>query len=62
MTFNPIVCQTCTNQIIGVVYPIFLEMIKNGVHPKDAIDKLGIDLKCCISTILSHVDYMENLY
>jgi len=62
MAFDPPVCQTCTNQIIGVVYPIFIAMVKNGVHPKDAFEKLGIELQCCKQTLLSHIDYMEDLY
>lgn len=62
MTFNPVVCQNCTNQNIGVVYPMFIAMIEKNIHPKDAIAQLGIDLKCCQVALLSHIDYMEDLY
>ena len=61
MTFNPLICQTCTNQNIATIYPLYEVMVKNNIPIPEIYEKLGIHLQCCKSTLLSHVDYMEDL-
>lgn len=61
MTFNPLICQNCTNQNIGVIYPLFEVMVKNGVPAKEVYVKLGVELQCCKTALLAHIDYMKEL-
>ena len=55
----PIRCFTC-GALIGDKYEKFLEMVKDGVDPKDALDKLGLKRYCCRRMILSHIDVIDD--
>lgn len=61
MTFNPLICQNCTNQVIATVYPLYEVMVKNGVPVETIYKKLNISLQCCKTALLAHIDYMEQL-
>lgn len=61
MTFNPVVCQNCTNQNIATVYPLFEVMLKNGVPIIKIYEKLGVELQCCKTSLIAHIDYMKDL-
>lgn len=61
MTFNPLICQNCTNQIIATVQPLYEVMVKNGVPVHVIYEKLNITLQCCRTALLTHIDYMKQL-
>lgn len=62
MTFHPLICQNCGNQIISATYSLYVAMIKKGVTPEEALDKLGIkNIDCCRTLYLVHIDYTEEL-
>lgn len=54
----PIRCFTCGN-VIGDKFRKFMEMVENGVDPKEALDKLGLKRYCCRRMILTHVDVID---
>ena len=54
----PVRCFTCGN-VIGDKYRKFMEYIKEGMDPKDALDKLGLKRYCCRRMILTHVDIID---
>ncbi len=54
----PIRCFTCGN-VIGDKYRKFMEYIKAGMDPKEALDKLGLKRYCCRRMILTHVDIID---
>lgn len=61
MTFNPLICQTCTNQNIATIYPLYVEMVKNGVPIPEIFDTLKVEIQCCKTALLAHEDYMRQL-
>lgn len=61
MTFNPLICQNCADTNIASIYPLYEVMVKNGMEPKEIFIKLGIQLQCCKTSYLAHIDYMKEL-
>ncbi len=49
----PIRCFSC-GAVIGHLYAKYLEMLKEGKSPKDALDALGITRYCCRRMFVSH--------
>lgn len=63
----PIRCFTC-NKIIGNKWetkdpkcPGYIDLLKQGLTEKEAMDKLGLDRFCCRRMILSHTDMAKLL-
>jgi len=54
----PVRCFTC-GALIGDKYQRFLEMIREGIPPGEALDKLGIKRYCCRRMFLSHVEVID---
>ncbi len=49
----PVRCFSC-GAVIGHLYEKYLEMLKNGKTPKEALDTLGIERYCCRRMFLTH--------
>ncbi|MEM0350739.1 MAG: DNA-directed RNA polymerase subunit N [Archaeoglobaceae archaeon] len=49
----PIRCFSC-GAVIGHLYAKYLEMVRNGKTPKEALDTLGIQRYCCRRMFITH--------
>uniref|UniRef100_A0A7J2THY9 DNA-directed RNA polymerase subunit Rpo10 n=1 Tax=Archaeoglobus fulgidus TaxID=2234 RepID=A0A7J2THY9_ARCFL len=49
----PIRCFSC-GAVIGHLYVKYLEILKSGKSPKEALDSLGIKRYCCRRMFISH--------
>ncbi|MCX8171991.1 MAG: DNA-directed RNA polymerase subunit N [Archaeoglobaceae archaeon] len=49
----PIRCFSC-GAVIGHLYPKYLELIKSGRSPREALDKLDIKRYCCRRMFITH--------
>lgn len=56
----PVRCFTC-GAVIADLEEQYMEMLKKGKRPNDALDKLGIKRYCCRRMFLGHVDMVEEL-
>ncbi len=55
----PVRCFTCGN-LIGDKWEEFTKMVEEGVDPKDALDKLGLERYCCRRMLLSHIEAIDD--
>ncbi|MEM0088519.1 MAG: DNA-directed RNA polymerase subunit N [Archaeoglobaceae archaeon] len=60
ITDFPIRCFSC-GAIIGHLYAKYLEMIRSGKSPKEALDSLGIQRYCCRRMFLTHKSYIGEI-
>jgi DNA-directed RNA polymerases I, II, and III subunit RPABC5 len=56
----PVRCFTC-GKVVGNMWELFLEMIKNDHSEGEALDHLGLKRYCCRRMLLTHVDLIEKL-
>ncbi|MHA1310904.1 MAG: DNA-directed RNA polymerase subunit N [Candidatus Helarchaeota archaeon] len=56
----PIRCFTC-GKIIADKWEIYEERVKNGEHPKDVLDSLGIKRICCRRMFISFRDLLDEI-
>ena len=54
----PIRCFSC-GALIAHKYSEFVELVKSGMDPADALDKLNVKRYCCRRMILSHVEIID---
>ncbi|MEM2176892.1 MAG: DNA-directed RNA polymerase subunit N [Archaeoglobaceae archaeon] len=53
MSDFPIRCFSC-GAVIAHLYPKYLELLKSGKTPKQALDELKIQRYCCRRMFLTH--------
>jgi len=56
----PVRCFTCGKEISSK-HQSYLNKCKAGIHPKDALDQLGMIRICCRRMFLGHVDTGDKL-
>jgi len=56
----PVRCFTC-GKLIADKWEEFARRVKNGEHPKDVLDDLGITRYCCRRMFLSHVEIIDEI-
>jgi len=56
----PVRCFTC-NKLIANAYEDYLQLVREGVHPGHALDKIGMSRICCRRMMLGHVDIADLL-
>ena len=56
----PIRCFSC-GAVIGHLYEKYLDLIKEGRTPKQALDELGIERYCCRRMFLTHKSVIKEL-
>jgi len=49
----PIRCFSC-GAVIGHLYEKYLELLKAGKSPKEALDELGVERYCCRRMFITH--------
>ncbi|HID71515.1 MAG TPA: DNA-directed RNA polymerase subunit N [Thermoplasmata archaeon] len=49
----PVRCFTC-GKVIAQDYEVYKNRLRQGEHPKDILDDLGIERVCCRRIFLSH--------
>ncbi len=54
----PIRCFSC-GALIAHKYYKFVELVKAGKDPAEALDELGVKRYCCRRMILSHVEIID---
>ncbi len=55
----PIRCFTC-GRPIAHLWEKYRKMVEDeGTHPKEALDKLGVERYCCRRMLLSHRDLLK---
>lgn len=54
----PIRCFSC-GKVIGDKYRRFLELVSNGMDPRDALDEIGLKRYCCRRMVLTHIDIID---
>ena len=60
MMIIPVRCFTC-GKLIADKWEEFARRVKNGEHPKDVLDDLGITRYCCRRMFLSHVEIIDEI-
>ena len=60
MMIIPVRCFTC-GKLIADKWEEFAKRVKNGEHPKDVLDDLGITRYCCRRKFLSHVEIIDEI-
>lgn len=56
----PIRCFSCGN-ILGNKWEAYTKLLKEGVRPKDALNRLGLKRYCCRRMMLGHVDLIDKM-
>ncbi len=56
----PVRCFTC-GKLIADKWEEFARRVKNGEHPKDVLDDLGITRYCCRRMFLSHIEIIDEI-
>lgn len=56
----PVRCFTC-GKVIGNSYDRYLDMLREGKTPKEALDTLGFSRYCCRRMYLTHVELIDDL-
>lgn len=56
----PIRCFSC-GALLGDKYEKFNALVKKGVNPEDALDRLGVKRYCCRRMILSQFSVLDKL-
>ncbi|MEW6329354.1 MAG: DNA-directed RNA polymerase subunit N [Candidatus Micrarchaeota archaeon] len=56
----PVRCFTC-GAVVADKSEEYEEMLKKGLSPADALDKLGVKRYCCRRMFLSHVDIVDDI-
>ncbi|ELA41043.1 uncharacterized protein VICG_01925 [Vittaforma corneae ATCC 50505] len=56
----PVRCFTC-NKLIANVYEDYLQLLRDGMHPNQALNKIGMARICCRRMVLGHVDIADLL-
>ncbi len=56
----PIRCFSC-GALLGDKYEKFNALVKKGVSPADALDRLGVKRYCCRRMILSQFSVLDKL-
>ena len=57
---RPVRCFSC-GKLLADKYEQFDERVKKGEDPKQLLDELGIKRYCCRSTVLTSVDFTEEI-
>lgn len=57
---RPVRCFSC-GKLLADKYSQFEERVKKGEDPKRVLDELGIKRYCCRSTVLTSVDFTEEI-
>jgi len=57
---RPVRCFSC-GKLLADKYEQFEERVKRGEDPKRVLDELGIKRYCCRSTVLTSVDFTEEI-
>ena len=60
MMIIPVRCFTC-GKLIADKWEEFARRVKNGEHPKDVLDDLGITRYCCRRMFLSHIEIIDEI-
>ncbi len=56
----PIRCFTC-GKPIGHLWFKYLDLLKSGKSPEEALNELGLERACCRQIFLTHVDLIEQI-
>ena len=56
----PVRCYTC-GKVTGNKWEPYQEYLRQGMTPKEALDKLELKRYCCRRIILTHVDLFDKL-
>ncbi len=57
---RPVRCFSC-GKLLADKYEQFDERVKKGEDPKRLLDELGIKRYCCRSTVVTSVDFTEEI-
>ena len=60
MSLIPIRCFTC-RKVIGNKWEPYVELLRNGVDAKTALDTLKLDRPCCRVNVAQNIDTLEKL-
>lgn len=56
----PIRCYSC-GRVTGNKWNIYTHKLNNGMHPRDALNALGITKMCCRQVFLGHVQLIDKI-